>query len=96
MEYSTSTLSFLVYARMGCKLHGVVARAQGKGKGGGGVGTGVHSGFKVMGMCEGFFGFKIFDSGIFCVRPFRQVFSCGGLSEVWGIFGYSKQYEGWL
>ena len=45
----------------------------------GGEGGGGYSGFQVMGMIKGFFGFEIFDSGIFGGRKIWQVFFGGGL-----------------
>ena len=46
------------------------------------------SGFQETGMVEGFFGFVIFDSGIFLGRNIWQVFFWGGLIQeeiFWGI-----------
>ena len=54
--------------------------------------------FQVTGMIEGFFGFKIFDSGIFWGWEISRVFffqggGGGGLDLSRDFLGYSKQSE---
>ena len=51
------------------------------------------SGFQQTGMLEGFFGFVIFDSGIFLGRNIWQVFFWGWLDSRRDFLGYSKQSD---
>ena len=51
------------------------------------------SGFQQTGMVEGFFGFVIFDSGIFLGRNIWQVFFWEWLDSRRDFLGYSKQSD---
>ena len=51
------------------------------------------SGFQQTGMVEGFFGFVIFDSGIFLGRNIWQVFFWGWLDSRRDFLWYSKQSD---